>query len=358
MKTPFFFLPIGVLSFILLFSCSSNKEQTNEENVSTVLPDKLSEVSAMRMEYTDFMHELIADGTISSQNKADLRFPTQEVIAAIYLKNGDRVEKGQKIAELDRFKLQNSLTQAKDNLERARLELQNILIGQVQGYSVGDTANIPPEIMQLARTRSNFDQSEAQYLLAEYNYNNAVLYAPFSGVIANLFSKTHNLPSTSEPFCSVIDNSRMEADFTVLESELLLIKIGDKVQITPYSVNNFVNEGRVSEINPIVDKNGMVRVKAALSDSQARLFDGMNIRVRLQRPIGKQLVIPKEALVLRSNKKVVFKLQNGHAVWVYVDTGFENSTDYVVTSGLAEGDSIIYEGNINLAHEAPVIIKN
>ena len=356
MKTPFFFLPIGILSFILLFSCSSNKEQTDEESISTVLPNELSEVRAMRVEYTDFNHELIANGTISSQNKADLRFQTQEVVATIYLKNGDRVEKGQKIAELDRFKLQNSLTQAKDNLERARLELQDVLIGQ--GYSISDTANIPREVMQLARIRSNFDQSEAQFHLAEYNYNNAVLYAPFSGVIANLFSKAHNLPSASEPFCSVIDNSRTEADFMVLESELPLIRIGDKVQVSPFSVNDFVNEGRVSEINPTVDRNGMVRVKAALSGSQTRLFDGMNIKVRLQRSIGKQLVIPKEALVLRSNKKVVFKLQDGLAVWVYVDTGFENSTDYVVTNGLADGDSIIYEGNINLAHEAPVIIKN
>ena len=356
MKTPFIFLPIGVLSFILLFSCSSNKEQTDEESVSTVLPSELSEVRAMRMEYTDFKHELIANGTVSSQNKADLRFQTQEVVAAIYLKNGDRVEKGQKIAELDRFKLQNSLTQAKDNLERARLELQDVLIGQ--GHPIGDTTNIPQEVMQLARIRSNFDQSEVQYRLAEYNYNNAVLYAPFSGVIANLFSKTHNLPPASEPFCSVIDNSRMEADFLVLENELPLIKIGDKVQISPFSVNDFVNEGRVSEINPAVDKNGTVRVKATLSDSQTRLFDGMNIRVRLQRPIGKQLVIPKEALVLRSNKEVVFKLQNGVAVWVYVDTGFANTTSYVVTSGLVEGDSVIYEGNINLAHDAPVIVKN
>jgi hypothetical protein len=73
--------------------------------------------------------------------------------------------------------------------------------------------------------------------------------------------------------------------------------------------------------------------------------------------VDRQLVIPKEALVLRTNKKVVFTLKNERAQWVYVETGLENSGGYVVTAGLAAGDSVIYEGNINLAHESPVRVK-
>ena len=98
-------------------------------------------------------------------------------------------------------------------------------------------------------------------------------------------------------------------------------------------------------------------VKAQVNNPQNRLYDGMNVKVQLQRSLGRQLVIPKEALVLRTNKKVVFTLKNGFAQWVYVETGLENSTGYVVTEGLAAGDSVIYEGNVNLAHEAPVKLK-
>jgi multidrug efflux pump subunit AcrA (membrane-fusion protein) len=114
------------------------------------------------------------------------------------------------------------------------------------------------------------------------------------------------------------------------------------------------------EINPSIDKNGMVQVKALINNPKNQLYDGMNVKIYLQRSLGKQLVIPKEALVLRSNKKVVFTLKNGYAQWVYVQTGLENSGGYVVTEGLSEGDSVIYEGNINLAHETPVklIINN
>ncbi|MDR3060783.1 MAG: efflux RND transporter periplasmic adaptor subunit [Dysgonamonadaceae bacterium] len=345
-----------LVGLIILVSCGKkDKKNADDKGVSVVLPEEPNEVSVVRLEYTDFRHELIANGTVSSQNKADLRFQTQENVAAVYVKNGDRVGKGQKIAMLDRFKLQSSLAQAKDALERARLELQDVLIGQ--GYAIGDTAKVPKEVLMLAKVRSNYDQSEIQYNLAEYNFENSVLYAPFNGVVANLFTKVYNIPNGSEPFCTIIDNSRLEADFMVLESELPVIRIGDKVQVSPFSIDDFSCEGRVSEINPAIDKNGMVRVKAVISNPGNKLFEGMNIRVRLQRSLGRQLVIPKEALVLRTNKKVVFTYNGGIAKWVYVTTGLENSTGYVITSGLAEGDSVIYEGNINLAHETPVVIK-
>ena len=51
----------------------------------------------------------------------------------------------------------------------------------------------------------------------------------------------------------------MEADFTVLENELAFIKVGDKVVITPYAGGGEF-EGSVSEINPLVDAYGMVKV--------------------------------------------------------------------------------------------------
>jgi RND family efflux transporter MFP subunit len=350
MRELYFFPIFG----FLFFACSSNNGGRDESSVSAVLPDEVSEVRAMRLEYSDFQHELIANGTVSA-HKADLRFQTSENIVAVYVKNGDRVHKGQKIAMLDQFKLANSLSQAKDNLERAYLDLQDALI--TQGYMHGDSAQVKKEILQMAKMRSNYPQTRNQYELAEYNYRNSILYAPFDGVVANLFTKTYNMPSTAEPFCTIIDDAR-EADFKILESELPFVHIGDKVQVSPFSVSDYTCEGQISEINPSIDKNGMVRIKASIHKASATLYDGMNVRLKLQRALGRQLVVPKEALVLRSNRKVIFTLKNGKAQWVYVQTGLENASGYVVTDGLAAGDSVIYEGNINLANETPVKVKN
>jgi len=352
MKKLFLIISVSAL-FVACTSSKVEQSEAAEQSKSQTESDAPSPVNAMKLAVTDFQHDLIANGTIVSQRKAELRFESSASIVRVYVKNGDRVSKGQKIAELDRFKLRSAMLQANDNLERARLELQDVLIGQ--GYSLRDSLKVPTDIMKIARIRSNYDQSLNSYQMASYNYNNAVLLAPFAGIVANLFTKEHNTSSGAEALCSIIDNQHPEVEFKILESEVALVKNGDKVKVSPYAMNSFTSTGTITEINPLIDKNGMVYVKALLPASE-KLMDGMNVRILIQRRVSSQLVIPKEALVLRTNKKVVFTLQNGKAMWNYITTGLENSTGYVVTEGLQAGDSVIYEGNINLAHESPVVI--
>ncbi len=334
---------------------SKNPSATEEGNVETVLPDEANEVTIMNLHASDFNHELISNGKLSARRSVDIRFESAEPIAAIHVRNGDRVTKGQKLAELSPFRLANKTAQAKDALERARLELQDVLIGQ--GYLLEDSAKVPPATMQLVRVKSGYDQAEAQYRLALYEQERAALTAPFDGIVANLFAKPFNTASTSEVFCTVIDPASLEAAFTVLESELPLIKNGDRVQVSPFAAADLHTEGRITEINPLVDANGMVQVKAAVT-GKSNLFEGMNVRVSVQRALGKQLVIPKSALVLRSGKQVVFTLVDNKAYWNYVRTGLENAGYFTIEEGLKEGDIVITGGNINLAHESPVVITS
>ncbi len=273
------------LACMMTLSCSDKKNTADEseKGVSTVLPDTKNEVAVQILKKRDFNHELVSNGKISARGKADLRFETGEVIAHIYVKNGDRVQKGQKLADLDKFRLEQKLSQSEDALLKAELELKDVLIGQ--GYS--------PD----------------------------------------------------------------------LENELAFIRMGDKVVITPYAGGDAF-EGSVSEINPLVDANGMVKVKA-LVNAGGKLFSGMNVRVSVRRSLGERLVIPKSAVVLRSGKQVVFTLKDGKAMWNYVNTGLENATECVVSDksqkgiedGLLEGDTVIVTGNLNLAHEAEVYVK-
>lgn len=354
-------ISIYCLAFVILISCSDKKKEENipEKGVETVLPDVKNEVSVMALQKQDFHHELVSNGKVAARNQADLRFESSEIVAHIYVKNGDRVQKGQKLAELDQFRLANKLAQAEDALERARLELQDVLIGQ--GYATDDFSKVPADILKLAKVKSGYDQSKAQYELVKREEEHATLTAPFDGVVANLFAKPYNLANTSEIFCTIIDTQGMEASFTVLESELPLLKNGDRVVVTPYADATSVYEGSVSEINPLVDDKGMVRVRARVN-GKGKLFSGMNVRISVQRSLGQLLVIPKSAVVLRSGKQVVFTLDKGKAQWNYVRTGFENTDSCVVankadagvTDGLMEGDTVIVSGNVNLAHEAPV----
>ncbi len=82
----------------------------------------------------------------------------------------------------------------------------------------------------------------------------------------------------------------------------------------------------------------------------------MNVKMSVKRDLENALVVPKSAVVLRTGKQVVFVHSNGKALWNYVTTGLENMNEYIITDGLTEGMEVIYDGNVNLAHESPVTV--
>jgi multidrug efflux pump subunit AcrA (membrane-fusion protein) len=345
---------VMLLAVGMLGGCSGGKEAASEkEGVETVLPSQANEVTVMTLKKTAFTHELVSNGKVTAAQYADLSFRiASEPVAHIYVKNGDHVKKGQKIAELDLFTLKNSLEKAETTLRQSELEMKDVLIGQ--GYSPDRMQEIPKDIVGLAEVKSGYAQSRAAYQLAKYELEQAVITAPFDGVVANLESRSFNRPDGSKPFCRVIGSGGMEIAFTVLESELPLVNRGDRVEVTPFAGSAESCSGTVSEINPLVDENGQVSVRAKVNGG-AKLFDGMNVRVRVKRSVPDQFVVPKTAVVMRTGKQVVFTLKDGKAMWNYVTTGLENMTEYTVTGdGMEDGAQVIVTGNVNLAHEAPV----
>lgn len=351
--------PSTILLFVLvlLMGCSPKKEKEvgTDEELKSSQSDQPTEVNVKVLKWEVFHYELVSNGRIRAQKKADLKFQTSGIVTNIYVQNGDKVVKGQKLASLDVFRLKKELEQARDNLERAKLDLQDVLIGQ--GYSPKNMEAIPAEVLNIAKVKSNYDQRRIGFEIAEYNLKTASLVAPFAGVVANLYSKSSNEVNGSEPFCTIVDVAHPEVVFPILENELPLVQKNDVVLVSAFSNHSETFQGKLKEINPCIDKDGMIRIMAEVTNSKNGLLDGMNVRVRVQRATDKQLLIPKSALVLRNGRKVVFTCKNGLAQWVYVETGLENSESYVVTEGLQEGDSLIYEGNINLAHESPIVVK-
>ena len=344
---------VAVLIISTLTACNNRKvaNDSTAEGVNALPQAEPNEVTTIILRLQPFEHELISNGKVEAIQLTDIHFETDGIVEKVLVRNGDHVAQGQVIAELDKFKLHNAVVQAQNAFEQAKLDLQDVLIGQ--GYGNKPETEIPSDVMQLARTRSGYSQSLAAYELALSNEANASLKAPFSGTIANLQLKRFNKVSPSDIVCTIVGSQGMEATFSVLENELPLVHRGDKVVIAPYADITAVHEGIVTEINPIVDANGMVQVKAQVRGSE-RLFSGMNIKVSVRREMPGQLVVPKSSVVLRQGRQVVFTLQDDQAMWNYVQTGLENADTFTILEGLKEGDEVIVTGNVNLAHESKV----
>lgn len=340
-------------------SCSSG--DSSSESLSSapaesqpVTGDKIQTVTVMELKTADFNHEIVSNGKLAAARKVNVNFEQNEIIAEVMVSNGQHVTKGQPLARLDCSKLESAREKERTSVAQAQLELKDVLIGQ--GYDPEHPESIPAETMRLARLRSGLEQAEISLASTERDLERATLRAPINGVVANLNTTAYNAVNMSEPFCSIIDNGSLRVGFTVLESELPIVRQGDRVEISPFSTTD-VTYGRIAEINPTVDENGMVKVWATV-DGNGALLDGMNVRVTVKRMIERSLVVPKTAVVLRTGRQVVFTLADGKAIWNYVTTGLENLNEYTIVDGLKEGDIVIVTGNENLAHEAEVKLES
>lgn len=282
---------IGSILLVIPLACgnpsqkeSQNQLQLTAETAPAIKPVELS--TADTVDHQDTLSAYIpgkigftATGKVKAADYADIYFRSQELIAHVYVKTGQRVRKGEILADLDTFSFNNQLLETKIALAQADLELKDILIGQ--GYNPDSLQSVPKDILKLARIKSGYEQAELQKEKAMREIKNATLNAPFDGIVANLTARPHQMSSSSEPFCRIIRNTDMEVEFSVLESELHLIRMGQKVKIEPQAVTIGVQTGDISSINPIVNDKGMIQVRARVKGNVG-LMEGMNVTVIIQ----------------------------------------------------------------------------
>lgn len=342
--------------FILFGSCktySENKEQSSNES----LPEEKNIVEIIILVKQDFTREIISNGKLSAIQKAELYFKNPGIIKSINSNNGKLVSEGTELAKLQNEDYLFNLRKAKVTMEKAEIDQLDALLSM--GYK-NRTDNIPPEFLKIANIRSGYNQAKIQLDEANSQLDNVVLRAPFSGKVEGLKQKIFEKADLSKPFCTLINDNRFTIDFPLLETEISQVNTGQKVTVSPIAGAKQTT-GKITEINPRIDENGLAWLKAELTNPEGYM-EGMNVKVSIKRAITGQLVVPKQAVVLRQNREVLFRYTgNGTAYWTYINVLNENENQYSVVAAegatLELGDTVIISNNLNLAHESEVEMK-
>jgi RND family efflux transporter MFP subunit len=352
-------LPTYCLIALLFYSCSSsNAGDASETEVAEAarlayVEPSVTEVGTVKARKGDFQLELVTNGRLQAQRKAVVPFRVQEQINAVLVMEGDLVTAGQILGSVDPFSFQKRLDDANNRYYQALIDLEDRLLGY--GYQLSDTSQVPENIMKMARIRSGYNAAVIAVEEANRNLAQTTITTPITGVITNLEAQVYNPSNVFKMFCEILDLNNMHMVFYILETELSGITAGQNVELTPFALAGQSFTGKVISINPAVNDKGMVRITATVPNSDQLLMDGMNARILLKNTIPNCLIIPKEAVLYRQNRQVVFVYESGKAIWKYVTISHENSTHVVITEGLVEGMEVIMENNLNLAHESEVV---
>ena len=277
---------------VVLASCTSKETKTPQQEPSAKEQQQAPSASPSQEEVRGVPSSSTM-GKVVAERYADLSFETALPIAQVLVKNGQQVRRGQVLAQLDLFKLRNAIAQqqraieqAELKIEQARLQMQDVIISQ--GYDPDKEASIPATVRHHADVKSGYALSksqlataQAQLAAAQHELSSGVLTAPFDGVVANVAAQAHQLAQAGQPVFRVIASGNMAVEFRVMEADLSKFKIGTAVTVVPVADKSARYEAIVSEMNPVVDQQGAVTLRARLNGAQG-LFDGMNVEVVLQ----------------------------------------------------------------------------
>jgi RND family efflux transporter MFP subunit len=353
------------LALLLQYSCGPSAGQPSEmhEEEATALTNSTTEaIQYTKATTAPFPLRSFSTGILQATLQTELKMKTSGLLLRFEASENRRFQKGDLVAQLDPSALQLQLEQAKLQLEEATFNKNDLIA--LGGGKFGDDGSISAEMLNNIEIQSGYKKASHAIKQIEHELEQMWLLAPFSGIVADVKAKPHQQVSAGEALCRLIDPLSYEAVFFMLEKEAVQASIGQPVRVQPVANPSTELRATVSAINPVVDERGLVRIHARIQPDDLRrhasqLLEGMNIRVVLEKRISNQLVVPKSAVVLRSGKPVVFTYDeaSGLAKWNYVTVLHENDTHAAIGEGLKPGDLVIYEGNLNLDHDAKVTVN-
>lgn len=329
-----------------LWSCQGKKEVQEEPDIESLRAQvKPTEVRTATAVIRDFELLINATGNLSAEKEVLLHFNQGGYLSSLNIANGQKIQKGVVVATLENNRELLALEKAQTAYDVAKVKYDN--------DSIAYSNKLTPLIRRNLELQSGLTQARLNLREAQLSLNNTKIIAPFSGVITGLEQKVGNLVGSGKALCTLYDPSSLSLTAKVLESDFGKIRLGLKAEIYPLAYSDQIFDAVVSEISPSVDENGMINVKLRLQNTVG-LLPGMNANAVIRLPQNENVIVPREALVMKSGRPVVFTMEDGLAKWNYVEIGEDNGQDLEILSGIESGKQVIITNNLQLAHDARV----
>ena len=291
---------------------------------------------------------LLTYTSLEAERLVDVVSRTQGLVETILVEEGDRVEEGQPLAQLDTDALELTLKEREVNmnsLESNYNRSQELLERELLSSQ------------EFEQTKFQYEAAQTQYESAKLQLEYATIRSPFAGIVTERLIEVGNLVNANDVVFRTADLDPLLARIYVPEKDIAQVRPGQSVRINVEGSDR-THTGRVARISPIVDpQSGTVKVTVEIRDRRGTLRPGMFTTVNLVIAIHEDVLqVEKKALVAEAEGSYAFLYLDGTAEKRLLDIGIAEG-DYVeVLSGLSDGDSIITVGQEGLRNGAPVRI--
>jgi len=334
-------LVVLLVSIIPLQGCM-NRANGSEDKAET--GKKLSvPVEAATVSSGDMAAFYSGTATLEADEQAIVVSQITGVVLQIHAEEGDFVEAGQVLAqvETDRYALE---------VERANATLKRLQTDFQRKKELFEKKLVSAEAFE--RVSAEFDAQKAAHDLARLDLEYTRIRAPISGYISERLVRAGNLVKLHQPVFAVTSYDPLLAVLHVPERELRVLRKGLTVSMSLDAWPGEVFSGEVIRISPVIDPgSGTFRVTTEITDRKQMLKPGLFGRVEILHDLHQDVpVIPRSAVITEDKISHVFVINGeGSAKRREVQLGYERKGMIEVAAGLNKGETVVTAGKGSLS---------
>lgn len=316
-------------------------------------------VHAQQVRLDRFAVQLKALGTVTPWNAVNVTSQVSGELDKVLFTEGQFVEKGTLLAQIDPRNYQASLLQAEGALQETRAQLASaeLDLKRYQGLYKEDSIarqTLEQQRAMVAQYRGSLKVREAQRDSARLDVERTRIIAPISGRLGLRAVDAGNYVSAaSTELVSITQDNPIAVNFTIPEHELQAVlqayQLGEPLGVQAWNRDEtqLLAEGVLDSIDNQVDvTTGSVRLKARFENPSQALFPNQFVNVRLQVTVHQQaLLLPADAIQFGSNGRFVWKIKDDDTVVIQpIEIITSDGTSSMLRSGLEADDWVVVEG--------------
>ncbi len=303
-------------------------------------------------------------GTIRSPQNVTLAPEINAMLREIHFREGEVVEAGQLMFELDDRKLQRRMTATEASLRAARARQEDARrtferLEQLREQRVASSEELDRARSELDALIAEVEQLAAQVELSKEEVADTRIVAPFDGVVSQRLIDVGNFVQVGDPLARMYQIDPLEIEFRLPERYAGRIEHGLDVHVHVAAFEDEVFIGEVHFVSPVVEEQTRdYLIKAMIENSDGRLRPGffgdarLVIEERVDRP-----VVPERALVATRTGYVVFVITDDDvAEMVEVQIGLRQNGYVEIIDGPEIGTRIVETGQLRVSDGSQVRI--
>lgn len=342
-------LPI-LLTISLLSSCGE-AEAIDESAVEKLVISVPVEVAPLSV--GNISSNYATTAILEAKEEAFVVPRASGIIEHIYVEEGDFVNKGQILAQIEPRRYHLNLDRAKADLVGVEKELSKINKVYNKKLVSDDTYD---------KLTAQYESAKATLSLAELDLKEATITAPISGFIAERNAKVGNLSESfqRERMFHIVQQKELYGIVHLPEKELSKVHKDQQASLDLTAVNGNDVVAFVERISPVINSTtGTFKVTLRVPNPDNLLKAGMFAQVKLNYDTKQNAVLlPRKALLAIDDSVNVFVVNDGIASKKAVTVGYQEGEVVEILSGLTGSEKVVITGHQNLRDQAPVEVVN